>query len=105
MGMSDDGYGGLQHGTFGAKHSPLLSRPASHPLWRPVNEMNAQQLITECTAAYFKASYSRFCPRVPSEAVSARRERARNEIVVQTEDDSVNPKKPRSGHSRHVTNA
>ena len=32
------------------------------------------------------------------------RERARNEIVEQTEDDSVIPK-PRSGHLRHVTNA
>ena len=36
-------------------------------------------------------SYSRFCPRVPSKAVSAERapKERRNEIVVQTEDDSV----------------
>ena len=47
---------------------------------------------------------------MPSEAISSYllplggRERDRNEIVEQTEDDSVIPK-PRSGHLRHVTNA
>ena len=48
---------------------------------------------------------------MPSEAISSYllplggRERDRNEIVEQTEDDSSVIPKPRSGHLRHVTNA
>ena len=41
MGMSDVGYGGLQHGTFEAKRSPCFPAAIRAHFAAPPNEMNA----------------------------------------------------------------